>query len=466
MLMLFRRIVLVLMLFLLPGSAPPAVGQTLAESAGQVWQVGARRWNVDEEQRFAIWVESNVTEDFFLRYRIAVDCADVPYAIRWIYARIAHLPAAVTTDDGRLLGHWSTAWQGLPTAKDWYRDRRFRAALDTILNETSTKTLPFDTYPIRIDRDSLTAGAAFLYDGHAGIIARIVMDGSTYSPIQTWEATLPRKVTQLSDRNYFPTDADKETGTGMLRFRWPVLVSGRWQYLQPKSHPYYSLEQYGKNFCRVGESFDRAVARRIDPKQYEPRQRIRLIIASLYAYLLERANIVTAGFNHCMQQRCPEGSYFWEVYSTPSRDDRIDFEIIHLHDLLEENHLNKEYLNASLAGLNIPIGKGRKVTMQYVVDNYAWLSHDPNDTIEARWGLSKCNMIWTRMKDALIDLEFAEQRYRSTNPAYAERRRHQINYEMHMLKDEEKKSGCNDLPATPAMPHQPEILPIRVPDYP
>ena len=85
--------------------------------------------------------------------------------------------------------------------------------------------------PIRIATGSLTAGALFLHDGHAGIIGRIVTDGSTYSPIQTWEATLPRKITQLHQRNYFGTEVDHEQGTGLVRFRWPQFIAGHWRYL-------------------------------------------------------------------------------------------------------------------------------------------------------------------------------------------------------------------------------------------
>jgi hypothetical protein len=54
-------------------------------------------------------VEKNITEDFFIRYKIPIDCADVPCAARWIYARIAHLPAAASTKEGKLIGKWQIA---------------------------------------------------------------------------------------------------------------------------------------------------------------------------------------------------------------------------------------------------------------------------------------------------------------------------------------------------------------------
>ena len=125
--------------------------QSIKESSLQIWKVGDRRWTVEEEHRFGKWVEKNITEDFFIRYKIPIDCADVTYAVRWIYARIAHLPAAATTKDGQWIGHWSTEWGKLPTHSAWHKDLRFRKALLHMLWETTTRTLPFDTYPVRID---------------------------------------------------------------------------------------------------------------------------------------------------------------------------------------------------------------------------------------------------------------------------------------------------------------------------
>lgn len=123
---------------------------TMKESPLQIWKVGNRRWSVEEEDRFAKWVEKNITEDFFIRYKVPVDCADVPYAVRWTYARIAHLPAAATTKDGHLIGHWSTEWGKLPTHSEWHKDLRFRKALLHMLSEKTTWTLPLDTYPVMI----------------------------------------------------------------------------------------------------------------------------------------------------------------------------------------------------------------------------------------------------------------------------------------------------------------------------
>ena len=197
--------ILVLLLILLVST--PCSGQALNESPDQVWQVGDRRWTVEEERRFEKWVEETMTEDFFIRYKISTDCADAVYAIRWIYARIAQLPAAATTRDGKRIGHWSTDWKHLPTHPDWDKDERFLAALFYLLPKTWTGTLPFDTYPVRISPDSVTPGTLFLVtESHTGIIGHVFLDGSQAHPLQTWESALPVKVQKLSSKYFFRPD--------------------------------------------------------------------------------------------------------------------------------------------------------------------------------------------------------------------------------------------------------------------
>jgi hypothetical protein len=423
--------------------------QAVSDSPGQVWQVGARRWDATEELRFAVWVEKTISEDFFLQYGIPVDCADVPYALRWIYARMAHLPAAATTRDGRLFGHWSTAWANQPTNEVWYRDQRFRMALLHMLAETSTKTLPADTYPIRITSDSVLAGTVFIGDGHAGMVGRIVLDGSMFSPVQTWESTLPRRITKLRQRSYFFGWPNADAGSGLMRFCWPISPGGQWRYLPRQEHPYYSDEQYSPGFYHTGELFDEAVARRIDSRRYDPAEKAGMMISSIYHYLEERVALVHEGYRHCRRVNCTEGSSLWEMYSTPGRDDMISFEIEHLVKIIKANRLNEEAIKKTMEGMVIHIDSGKMVTLNYVMQNSLWLSHDPGDSIEARWGLRKCDMIRSRMRNSLQDLDFVEQRYRVTDPHYADNSRSLRFTDLRWLQEEGKRAGCNDLPPLP-----------------
>ena len=45
----------VLVLFLLVLVSSPCFGQTLHESPDQIWDVGDRRWTLEEEHRFEKW---------------------------------------------------------------------------------------------------------------------------------------------------------------------------------------------------------------------------------------------------------------------------------------------------------------------------------------------------------------------------------------------------------------------------
>ncbi len=440
-------IIIACFLFCCPGDAS---AKTVRESPGQIWSVGSRRWNEAAEQRFAAWLEKTVTEDFFLKHNIPIDCADVPYALRWIYARIEHLPAAATLVDGRLYGHWSTDLAHLPTHREWFRDRRFRSALSRMLSGTSTKTLPQDTYPIRITPDSLLAGTvSVVSDSHAGIVGSIVPDGSEYSPIRTWEVSLPRKVKKLNQRSYFSSRPDSAVGTGLVRFCCPVLSGAGWGYLPREKHPFYSLEQYRPDFCMSGELFDEAVARRIAPLAYDPLEKIVRISAAIRRYLEERVPLVLQGYQRCKRSDCSEGSPLWEAYSTPGRDDMIAFQVKHLQKVISSSGLDQDAVNRMLEDVVIPIDQQRSVSLSHIAQNYLWLSHDPGDSIEARWGLDLCRMISNQITSTFQDLDFVEQRYRAADPEYADSVRSRHLAKLKWLEGEGRRVDCRNLPQLP-----------------
>jgi hypothetical protein len=394
----------------------------LYESDSQVWKVGERRWTIQEEYNYGKWIEANVTDDFFIRYKIPVDCADVPYALRWIYARISHLPAAATTINNHFIGHWSTDWRHLPTDSIWYKDRRFRAALMTMISTTSTRTLPYDVYPIRIDAESVTAGAIFLIPAsHALVVSNIVTDGSTIHPVQTFEANLPTRTQKLFLRNFAALDPDPSSVSGLIKFRWPIENGGQWHYLPVKEHPFYSREQYSPSFTKECADYSKAVAKRIDPKVYDPREKIQKLIDTLTNRLKERIPIVLDGNQKCHANQCPEGSFLWELYGTPARDEFIQVTIDHLKEMIKENHLDQDAVLGQMAAIGLQISPNQFITAQYVFENAKWMSQDPKASIEARWGLDKCGIIAHRLKNAQDSISFIRKRYGNTDLQFAER---------------------------------------------
>jgi len=439
-----------LIFFLILLTSVPCFSQTPSESPDQVWEVGDRCWTIEEERRFEKWAEENITEDFFIRYRIPTDCADAVYAIRWIYARMAHLPAAATTKEGKLIGHWSTDWKHLPTHPEWDQDERFRAALLYLLPKTWTGTLPFDTYPVRISPDSLTPGTLFLVtESHTGIIGHVFLDGSHVHPLQTWESALPVKVQKLSSRYFFMGRPDFKMGSGLVKFRWPVSGNGEWKYLPVKEHPFYSEEQYASDFSKGHADFAEAVARRIDPTNYASMEKLVRVMGTITRLLKERVPIVLEGHQECLNGGCPEGSEWWEIQSTVGRDETIILLMDHLSQIIESNHLDREMTKKMMEAIPIDISKDRSVTFYHLYQSYLWLSPHPEDSIEARWGLKKCEMIHAQTRTTNASIAFIEKTYRKRDPKYADFSIWQQQRLLRRLNEEWTRAECRELPPSP-----------------
>jgi hypothetical protein len=439
-----------LILFMVILSSISCFSQTFNESSDQIWEVGDRRWTVEEEYRFGKWVDENITEDFFIHHKIPTDCADAVYAIRWIYARINHLPAAATTKDGRLIGHWSTDWKHLPMDAEWHKDERFRAALLYLFPKTWTGTLPHDTYSVRISPDSITPGALFLVtESHTGIIGHVSLDGSHAHPLQTWESALPVKVQKLSLRYFFSGRPESKARSGLVKFRWPVSENGEWKYLPVKEHPFYSEEQYDPDFYKGYTDFTEAVARRIDPTNYGPMEKTVKILKTITRFLRERVPIVLTGYQQCGNGGCPQASELWEIYSTQGRDGMIILMMDHLSQIIELNHLDKGGVKEMMDAITIDISENRSVTFYDVYQNHLWLSSHPEDSIEARWGLKKCEMIHAEIRAIHNSLAFIQKAYRKKDPKYADFSIRQQQHLLMRLSQEWTRSECREPSSTP-----------------
>ncbi len=436
------------------------------ESMDQVWEVGDRRWTVEEERRYEKWVDETITEDFFIRYQIPTDCADAVYAIRWIYARINHLPAAATTREGRWIGHWSTDWKHFPTHPEWHMDERFRAALRYLLPMTWTGTLPLDTYPIRISSDSVTPGTLFLVtESHTGMIGHVFLDGSQAHPLQTWESGLPVRVRKLSAGYFFSVRPESDSRSGLMKFRWPVSENGEWKYLPVQEHPFYSQEQYTSDFCKDSADFVEAVARRIDPTNYPPTEKMMKVMGTIARYLRERVPVVLTGYEQCHNGDCPDGSEGWEIHSTPGRDGIIISLMDHLSKIIESNDLDRGMVKRLMESISIDISQNRSITLYHAYQNRFWLSPHPKHSIEARWGLSKCEMIHAQTLTTKSSIAFIEKAYRKKDPKYADFSILQQQHLLVKLNEEWTRSECREPSPTAvkkARPSPPRMDSIEV----
>jgi len=430
-----RRVFLLMAGFLL---AMSLVSVTQAE----VWHA-LHEWTMEEELRFGAWCSEYVDENFFLNHRIPIDCADVPYGLRWIYARIRRLPAAATGRYGTFVGHWSRDWDHLGSYSRWDKDPRFRAALSSVLSMTTTESIPNDTYPIGVTPDCITPGTVFLTtEAHTGVIARVILDGSTIHPLQTWEASLPVKRQKMKMRDFLMHSPNAANQSGLVKFRWVEKADGHWRYIDRQAQPVYSEEQYGPPFFRETTVYVEAVAKRIDSRQHDPRLKAQRVVDFIVKMLDERVPIVLSGYGYCSEEPCPEGSDMWEAYSTPLRDRKIRLLFWYLDTIIAENHLDPKPLLARMKAITFDINEKTTVDLLHIYRNRDWLSYDPDDSIEMRWGLRKCEMIQSRLATLQEAIRFVRETYGDKDPAYASQVIDQYEMEIKSLKREHKASRC------------------------
>jgi hypothetical protein len=115
----------------------------------------------------------------------------------------------------------------------------------------------------------------------------------------------------------------------------------------------------------------------------------------------------------------------------------------HLSEIIELNHLDREMAEEMMKAISIDISKDRSVTFYDVYQNCPWLSPDPKDPIEARWGLKKCEMIRAQIRTARDSIVFIEAIYGKKDPKYADFSIRQQREILWRLNEQLTKSECH-----------------------
>jgi len=309
---------------------------------------------------------------------------------------------------------------GLSTHSEWHEDHRFRQALLHMLAETTTRTLPSDTYPIRIVPDAVIPGTPFFVtESHSGVLAASSWMVATSIPCR------PGSHCSCKSAEVEPTKfLYSKTGVHHL-FRFGQIPLARTPeralgVLPIEEYPFYSEEQYTSAFYEGYADYVEAVARRIDPTDYDPSEKVDKIIGTMTHYLQDRVPIVSEGFSQCRNEGCPEGSPLWEIHSTPGRDGMIILWMDHLHQIIDSNHFDQRVMKEKMEAIPFNITAEHVISFYHLYKNYLWLSHHPEDSIEARWGLRKCEMILSQIQSAKNSIGFIERNYRKRDPRYAD----------------------------------------------
>lgn len=361
--------------------------------------VASNQWNDNWEREYARWLQSEITSDFFMKYNIPTDCADALIGYRWIFARTYSLPVANTVSDtGSLFGQFSMRrqWENLPTSANWYDDQLFLAALNYVMDMTSTRTImQIDGFPVAINRKGLQAGTFIVSQtngsGHMRTITENYFDDPAQLPLFTHSSTAPREVRPLY-REAFVDQAWPIRGTReILAFRWPVVSRNSWTLTPKQNDPRYSTEQFDSSLENKYYSFIQFVISRVKPN-YDPFSLVDTGTIDIVNYTNMRVKIVRDGYEYCRSHNCNPGTQGYEDWSTPNRDSKYVIKFAEIEDLVKAFDPMYpgllQHWQEALDGTVLDIeGYSLSLSRLRSIFEKKQASYNPKDPILRRWGL-------------------------------------------------------------------------------
>lgn len=367
-----------------------------------IW-LAKNQWSDEWERKYSVWL-SKISPDFYKKHKIQTDCADAVIGLRWIFSRIYSLPAANNVaDTGELFGHFSMRkeWRKYDTAENWYDDELFLAALNYVMDMTSTRTIDNDGFPVSIDEEGLVPGVFIVTQnngsGHAKVITETHFSEVTELPLYTMASTSPRAVRLLTKEVFLDQDWPEKGNKEILAFRWPVVKNNDW-VLQPKdARSTYSLEQYDTNLKSEFPAFIEFVHSRVKG-DYDPLKLVRLGVQDILFYAFQRIDVVIRGYEFCKRNSCAPGTEGDDDWGTPSRDAKL---LKKFHDI---DTLVKAFENLSpglydrwIAGLRSATVEIEGVTLnlsglRFIMENNLFSSLG-SDTPARRWGLNSSELL-------------------------------------------------------------------------
>lgn len=392
-------------------------------SKASVWEA-PRNWNSEAETEYTEWVQKFWIPGIFSSkasryYGIPTDCADASYSMRAIFAFEHGLPFAVRDNSAirerNVLSNHMERWDSI-------RDplTRFKAFLYLIHNLGSTQTLPNDTFPVALQRQSFRAGIIMLFTGtktYSGHTMQVA-DLNQFGLPRITSSTVPRRIRELSESwrfpNYYPTQSTDTPlySDGYRRFKTPDQL---WQ--SSLTIPEADLEQFkiakalhGHNKA-INDRFEEILRVAIEPFGQKGYRLWDGVCKDVQA----RALMVAAALRRrselgskCMNEQD------YESLSTPSRDYNIeknmdllkelrfsrdwstqDFKEKRIIETLFDDEANDEAigkLNEDCELKGMPGGPGVNTHFN-LRDFYKVLKSntniwDPNSSLEQRWGLA------------------------------------------------------------------------------
>ena len=129
-----------------------------------------RQWTDATEDEYAEWFKKNATADFFsnpnkpLRKQVPVDCAEVAYALRTVFAYEKGLPIRFLAQGKNYIDSEATSFP------DKDPQERMIKFVKRVVANLHSYDFKYNSFPVKIDRRSLTPGVSYIFQkpgGHA-----------------------------------------------------------------------------------------------------------------------------------------------------------------------------------------------------------------------------------------------------------------------------------------------------------
>lgn len=311
-----------------------------------VWS-DVNQWSPAWEDRFSEWVRSEWRVDFFSRkylsngqsnpyYGLRVDCADTVYSMRIIFAYENRLPFIIQdpTASGNTLSNKMGRWN---SQSELNRVRNF---LWFMYETVSTRSLPYDTYPVAISRETIRSGglvATTKKNHHSWTIKEILPVGVPhliFNSVAGAGAGLSLKERQ----SWFHPEWVFEGGynpAGNAGFRY-------WRPAAYINKPVWEVPGYSEEQYRIPlNKWVNYVQKRLALNQETDEQWVARLIKSVCDGVTERVPAVKEALAYLKSHpRCMDYATY-DNYSTPSRDQRI------FDDLMALRRSYRQILNAN-----------------------------------------------------------------------------------------------------------------------
>lgn len=372
-------------------------------SSAAVWKA-ENTWDVTWEKKYRDWVLNNWSADYFKQAGpfkdLKLDCADAVYAMRMIFAYTSKLPLVLNDPTGgtKSITQEMTRWDSLP------EEQRVRQFLVFLFNTYSTASLPDDSYPAALNRESLNSGSLILTDKkshHAWTIKSFNEYGIPFLIFGSRPAT-----TVLYTRNEYPTvgfvfpNGLSNTKAGFRNFKTPTDVKVPSLQVAGASEEQYRLAYNG---------FEKSVQKRMAVLNEDLEAEAKRVLAGACQSLKDRKDIVLKGdeLNRSLGSTCMNATQY-DDYSTPNRDQRFLDQVVILQRINKDAKENPRALTADTAAkmeslrqgessaqdpnafCRVEVAPGLQITMAQVAERLLSkkMSDNPMDSIQKRWGFT------------------------------------------------------------------------------